>query len=50
MPDLELALASADKVRAVGNRDALIKEFMKDGAAVSHEQIVLRIRQVTAPL
>ncbi|MBZ9672341.1 NADPH-dependent F420 reductase [Mesorhizobium sp. ES1-3] len=45
---LTAALQSADKSRAPGNRDALIKEFMAAGDKLTHGDIVARNRAVTA--
>jgi predicted dinucleotide-binding enzyme len=47
--DLQSALSAANKARAPGNRDALIKSFMEEKSPLSHEQIVARNREVTAP-
>ncbi|MEC3909556.1 NAD(P)-binding domain-containing protein [Sphingobium sp. CR2-8] len=47
--ELQDALSSADKVRAPLDRDALIKSFMEENSPISHEQIVARNREVTAP-
>jgi predicted dinucleotide-binding enzyme len=46
---LQDALSAADKARAPGNREALIKGFMEAKTPLSHEQIVARNREVTAP-
>lgn len=48
-PDLAEALFAADKDRAPLFRDALIKGFMEEKSPLSHEQIVARNREVTAP-
>ena len=45
--ELKLALRSADRSRAPGNRDALISEFMAAGAKLTHDQTVERNRAVT---
>ncbi|TPI31955.1 3-hydroxyisobutyrate dehydrogenase [Mesorhizobium sp. B3-2-1] len=45
---LKVALQSADKSRAPGNRDALIKEFMAAGDKLTHDEIVARNRAATA--
>ena len=49
LPELRDALAAADKARAPVDRDALIKSFMEEKSPLSHEQIVARNREVTAP-
>ncbi|UYB52704.1 NAD(P)-binding domain-containing protein [Xanthomonas sp. AM6] len=49
LPDLQDALSAADKARAPGDREALIKSFMAEKSALSHEQTVARNREVTAP-
>ncbi len=49
LDDLQDALSAADEARAPGNRDALIKSFMEAKTPLSHEQIVARNREVTAP-
>ena len=49
LPELPDALSSADKARALKDRDALIKSFMEEKSPLSHEQIVTRNREVTAP-
>ncbi|WP_386346356.1 NADPH-dependent F420 reductase [Xanthomonas campestris] len=49
LAELERALSSADKARAPLDRDALIKSFMDEKSPLSHEQIVARNRQFTAP-
>ena len=46
--DLKTALQSADRSRAPGNRDALIKEFMAAGAKLTHDEIVARNGAATA--
>jgi hypothetical protein len=46
--DLKSALQSADRSRAPGNRDALIREFMAAGGKLGHDEIVARNRAVTA--
>lgn len=46
--DLKLALRSADRGRAPGNRDALLREFMTAGSKLTHDEIVARNRAVTA--
>lgn len=45
---LKLALDGADKTRAAQNRDALIRFFMSAEAPLSHEQIVVQNRAMTA--
>jgi 8-hydroxy-5-deazaflavin:NADPH oxidoreductase len=49
LSDLRDALSSADKGRAPVDRDALIKRFMEAKSPLSHEQIVARNREGTAP-
>lgn len=49
LPELREALSSAEKSRAPKDRDALIKSFMEEKSPLSHEQIVARNREVTAP-
>lgn len=44
----KLAVRSADRSRAPGNRDALLKEFMAAGGKLTHDEIVARNRVVTA--
>ncbi|MGO4124520.1 NADPH-dependent F420 reductase [Inquilinus sp. YAF38] len=46
--ELEPALQSADRSRAPGNREALIREFMAAGDKLAHDDIVARNRAVTA--
>jgi predicted dinucleotide-binding enzyme len=46
--ELKSALRSADRVRAPGNRDALLREFMAAGGKPTHDEIVARNRVVTA--
>ena len=46
--ELKSALQSADRSRAPGNRDALIKEFMAAGGKLTHDGTVARNRAVTA--
>lgn len=48
LPDLQHALSTAEKARAPGARDALIKGFMEATTPLRHEQIVARNREVTA--
>jgi hypothetical protein len=45
---LKAALRSADRSRAAGNRDALLREFMAAGGKLTHDEIVTRNRAVTA--
>lgn len=49
LPELRDALSKADKARAPKDRDALIKSFMAETSPLSHQQIVTRNREVTAP-
>ena len=44
--DLKTALQSADRSRAPGNRDALIKEFMAASGNLTHDETVARNRAV----
>jgi 8-hydroxy-5-deazaflavin:NADPH oxidoreductase len=46
--ELKSALRSADRSRAPGNRDALLKEFMAASGELTHDEIVARNRAVTA--
>jgi len=46
--DLKLVVEAAKRDRAAHNRDALIKEFVSAGGALTHAQIVARNRSVTA--
>jgi predicted dinucleotide-binding enzyme len=46
--ELQLALQTADRSRASGNRDTLIKEFIASGGNLTHDEIVARNRAVTA--
>jgi 8-hydroxy-5-deazaflavin:NADPH oxidoreductase len=46
--ELQSALLSADRSRAPGNRDALLREFMAAGGKLTHDEIVARNRAVTA--
>lgn len=46
--ELTSALRSADRSRAPGNRDALLREFMAAGGRLTHDEIVARNRTVTA--
>ncbi|WP_315831587.1 NADPH-dependent F420 reductase [Bradyrhizobium prioriisuperbiae] len=46
--ELASALQAADRSRAPGNRDALLKEFMAAGGALTHDEIVARNRSATA--
>ena len=46
--ELKSALRSADRSRAPGNRDALLREFMAAGGKLTHDEIVARNRAVTA--
>ena len=46
--ELKSALQSADRSRAPGNRDALLREFMAAGGKLTHDEIVARNRAVTA--
>ncbi|PTW47983.1 hypothetical protein C8J25_10272 [Sphingomonas faeni] len=48
-PELETALAQAVKDDAPRNRDALMSEFASSETPPSHETIVTRNREVTAP-
>lgn len=45
---LKSALRSADRSRAPGNRDALLREFMAGGGELTHDEIIARNRAVTA--
>lgn len=45
--ELKSALQSADRSRAPGNRDALLREFMAAGGNLTHDEIVARNRAVT---
>ena len=45
--ELKSALRSADRSRAPGNRDALLREFMAAGGKLTHDEIVTRNRMVT---
>jgi 8-hydroxy-5-deazaflavin:NADPH oxidoreductase len=45
---LESALQSADRSRAPGNREALIREFMAAGDKLTHDAVIARNRAVTA--
>jgi len=46
--ELNSALQSADRSRAHGNRDALLREFMAAGGKLTHDEIVARNRAATA--
>jgi len=46
--DLQFALAAADKERAPTNREALINEFMAGYGKLTHDDMVVRNRAVTA--
>ena len=46
--ELRSALRSADRSRAPGNRDALLREFMAAGDKLTRDEIVARNRAVTA--
>jgi predicted dinucleotide-binding enzyme len=46
--DLKSVLHTANRSRAPGNRDALLKEFMAAGGKLTHDEIVTRNRAVTA--
>lgn len=46
--ELKAALQAADRSRAPGNRDALIKEFMEQGDKLTHDAAIARNREVTA--
>jgi predicted dinucleotide-binding enzyme len=46
--ELVSALAAADQERAPAHRETLIKEFMADHGKLSHDDIVMRNREVTA--
>jgi predicted dinucleotide-binding enzyme len=48
LDELAAALAAADKTRAPAQRESLIKEFMAGHGKLTHEDIVLRNRAVTA--
>ncbi|MGA3797618.1 NADPH-dependent F420 reductase [Pseudomonas sp. GL-RE-29] len=48
LPQLRLALVSADKARTPQNRDALIAKFMAHDGQLTHEQIVALNRAMTA--
>ena len=45
--ELKSALQLADRSRAPGNRDALLREFMAAGCNLTHDEIVARNRTVT---
>jgi len=47
LDELKSALASADKLRAPKNREALINEFMAGNGKFTHDEIVARNRAVT---
>lgn len=46
--ELTSALATADKARAPTNREMLIKEFMAGYGKLTHDDMVMRNRVVTA--
>ncbi|MFE0755496.1 NADPH-dependent F420 reductase [Inquilinus sp. NPDC058860] len=46
--ELESALQSADRSRAPGSREALIREFMAAGDKLTHDEVIARNRAVTA--
>jgi predicted dinucleotide-binding enzyme len=46
--ELKSALQSADRFRAPGNRDTLLREFIAAGGKLTHGEIVARNRLVTA--
>ncbi|MBB4235797.1 NADPH-dependent F420 reductase [Rhizobium esperanzae] len=48
-PDLRHALASADQNRSARDRDRVMNGFMRSVEPISHEAIVARNREVTAP-
>jgi predicted dinucleotide-binding enzyme len=48
LDELATALTAADKHRAPANRESLIKEFMSGHGTLTHEDIVMRNRTVTA--
>ena len=48
LDELATALAAADKDRAPAKRESLIKEFMAGHGKLTHEDIVMRNRAVTA--
>jgi predicted dinucleotide-binding enzyme len=48
LDELASALAVADQQRAPANRESLIKEFMAGHGKLTHEDIVMRNRSVTA--
>lgn len=48
LDDLASALAAADKHRAPANRESLIQEFMTGHGKLTHDDIVMRNRTVTA--
>jgi len=47
--ELQDALSAADKARSPHNRDALMKEFMEASGPLTHDHILQRNREVTAP-
>lgn len=49
LPELRAALSAADRARAPIDRDALIASFMADNWSATHDQVVARNREVTAP-
>ncbi|CAN7367475.1 NADPH-dependent F420 reductase [Massilia sp. LjRoot122] len=50
LEELASALAAADKHRAPANRESLIKEFMAGHGKLTHEDIVMRNRALTASM
>jgi predicted dinucleotide-binding enzyme len=48
LDELASALAAADKLRAPANRESLINEFMAGHGKLTHDDIVMRNRTVTA--
>ncbi len=46
--ELKSALHSADRPRAPGNRDAVIREVMAAGGTLTHDEIVARNRAAIA--
>lgn len=49
LTELQDALAAADKARAPRDRDAVMKSFMEGSSPLTHEQVVARNREFTAP-
>ncbi len=49
LAELQEALEMADKDRAPRNRDVVMEQFMAENGTLSHEKVVARNREVTAP-